>query len=536
MQAVQRVRPWIIRSGVRRGFWCAVAAVALMPHAWSLAQQDAKDQACSTLASRLSIADTTIETAEVVTDGKFVISPQFPPMTKLPEFCRVAALTKPQIHFEVWMPLRGWNGRFEVDGNGGMAGTISYRAMAAALRRGDAVASTDTGHVAKAGEGFDASWSLNRPDLVADFGYRSLHLTTVYGKLVLQAFYGKTADHSYYVGCSKGGGQGLMEAQRFPADFDGILAGDPANNWTGLYAGSHLWYSIATLRDTESYIPASKIPLLASAVNKACDAKDGIADGVIDDPRACHFDPAALLCKPGEDEKGCLTAKQVKAVKDIWSGVHDGDGKLIFPGIVPGGEDGAGGWSSWITGAAPRLGTHWRAAEGFFRYAVYGNEKYDPMDFDYEKDMSALKKVSPMVDAVDADLRPFQRRGGKLILYHGWSDPDISPINTINYYKQVEDKVGDKTAEFARLFMVPGMQHCGGGPGPNTFDGVTALEQWVEKGVAPERIIATHSTLGKMDMSRPLCAYPEKAVYDGKGSPKDAASFACRAKSDVDTR
>jgi feruloyl esterase len=518
IQALQRVPKW--------ARW-AVAAVVLMPGAWAQAQRDAKASACSTLAARVSIADTTIETVQVVADGKFV-SPQLPPITKLPEFCRVAAMTKPQIRFEVWMPLKGWNGRFEVDGNGGMAGTISYRAMAAALRRGDAVASTDTGHVAKAGEGFDASWSLGRPDLVADFGYRALHLTTVYGKLVVQAFYAKSAEHSYYVGCSKGGGQGLMEAQRFPSDFDGILAGDPANNWTGLYAGSHLWYSIATLRDTESYIPASKVPLLASAVNKACDAKDGIADGVIDDPRVCHFDPAALLCKPGEDEKSCLTAKQVQAVKDIWSGVRDGEGKLVFPGLMPGGEDGSGGWSSWITGAAPRLGTHWRAADGFFRYTVYRNEKYDPMDFDYEKDMGALKKVAPMVDATDADLRPFQRHGGKLILYHGWSDPDISPLNTISYYKQVEEKVGEETPEFARLFMVPGMQHCGGGPGPNTFDAVTALERWVEKGVAPERIVATHSTLGKVDMSRPLCAYPEAAVYDGKGSTKDASSFVCR--------
>ncbi len=486
-------------------------------------------QSCKDLVN-LQIPNTVITSAATETEGRFIPPRPGVPLGNLPEFCRVTATTKPAIRFEVWLPLRVWNGKFQGVGNGGTAGSISYRSMAVALRRGYAVVSTDTGHVnAPVGNGFDATWALGHPELVADFGYRGLHVATVNGKQIAQAFYGKAPAHSYYVGCSKGGQQGLMEAQRFPDDYDGLLVGDPANNWTRHYAGAHLWYSIATLKDPESYIPASKVPLLANAVIAACDANDGIADGVLDDPRQCKFDPAVLTCKAGQPASSCFTTKQVKAIKDIWAGAHDSRGTLIYPGLLPGGETGSGGWVSWVTGNKPFAATHWKAASSFFKDMVFDDPSYNALNFNYDTDMKiALAKTSRSLDAVNPDLRPLQRRGGKLILYHGWSDPDISPLNTINYYNEVAATVGKNTPQFLRLFMMPGMQHCGGGPGPNRFDGVTALEEWVEDGIAPERIIAFHSTDGEIDRIRPLCPYPQVAVYSGKGGTNSPANFACK--------
>jgi feruloyl esterase len=490
-------------------------------------------EACEALRG-LRLQDTTIEVAGMVDAGSFNVPNSLVPLRNLPRFCRVIAETRPAIRFEVWLPLEKWTGRFEVVGNGGMAGTISYSAMAGALRRGNAAASTDTGHVNQPGEGFDASWSLSpsgaRPDLVEDFGHRSLHLTTVYGKRIVASFYGRAADHAYYFGCSKGGGQGLMEAQRYPADFDGIVAGDPAYNWTNLYVGAHLYYSQVMLKDPESYIQPAKVKLLADTVNKQCDAKDGLADGVVGDPLTCKVDLNELACSAGEDTGTCFTPKQIESVKRIWAGAKDENGRQIFPGLLPGGEAGAGGWQAWVTGSAPRQGTHFKAAESFFRYMVAGDEKYDALSFDYdrERDRKMLEKLVPPLNADNPDLRPFMRRGGKLILYHGLSDPDISPVNTINFYQRMEDVSGMNTRSFARLFLAPGMQHCGGGPGPDQFDAVAAVERWVEEGLAPEKIIASHLTHGVADRSRPLCPYPQMAVYSGSGSAVDAASFVCR--------
>ena len=258
---------------------------------------------CESLAS-IKLADTTITSAVSVAAGPFTAPGGGQPMT-LPAFCRVVGTTKPAIQFEVWLPLENWNGKFEGVGNGGMAGVINYAAMATALNRGYATASTDTGHVSKGV--FDASWALGHPELVADFGYRGLHVTTVNGKEIARTFYGKQLEHSYYVGCSKGGQQGLMEAQRFPEDYDGLIAGDPANNMTGLYTGGHLWYSLATEKDPESYIPANKVSILTDAVNASCDALDGIKDGVLNDPRQCKFNPDVLTCKAGQDPASCFT-------------------------------------------------------------------------------------------------------------------------------------------------------------------------------------------------------------------------------------
>jgi feruloyl esterase len=512
---------------LQKALLVAAGALAAMP---ALA---AKPIACADLKTTLSIADTTITLAEALPAGA---NPSPVGTIALP-ICRVVGVTLPAVRFEVWMPSESWNGKFQMVGNGGTAGVISYSAMRPAIARGYAVASTDTGHVSSGS--FDSTWALGRPDLIADFGYRGTHVTTVNGKAITRAYYGERAKYSYYVGCSKGGQQGLMEAQRYPEDFDGLIAGDPANNWTHFYAGSHLWYSMATLKDPESYIPASKTALLGAATRAACDAIDGIVDGVIDDPRKCKFDPSVLECKAGQDPNTCFTPKQVEAVRKIQTGVRTPWGELVHPPLVPGAEDGADGWAAWTTGSAPFTGLHWLAADGFFRYMVFQNPSYDPFTFNFGSDLIfALHQVGGVLDAVDPDLRPLKYRGAKLIVYHGFSDPDISPLNTINYFESVVDFMSgrhdtheeglQRVNEFFRLFMVPGMHHCAGGPGPNTFDMLTALENWVEKNQPPKSVIASHSTGGVVDRTRPLCVYPKVARYMGTGSTDDAANFKCK--------
>jgi feruloyl esterase len=495
---------------------------------------------CDSLAS-LTLLDTAIATAELVPAGPFT-PPGATRAFDVPRFCRIVAMTAPAVRFEVWLPTGGWNGKFHVSGNGGMAGTISYAAMGGALRRGYAAAGTDTGHVRPGTDGFDASWAIGRPELVEDFGHRSLHVTTEHGKTLTGAFYGGAPRYSYYVGCSKGGQQGLMEAQRYPGDFDGIVAGDPANDWTRFYAGAHLWYSLATLRDPGSWIPPDKVQLLGDAVTAACDRLDGIEDGVIDDPRTCTFDPGTLACGPGQDPGTCFTAQQVQAVTDIWAGSRTPSGDVIFPGLVPGGEAGPGGWSRWVTGDAPFTSLHWLAAAGFFKYMVFEEPDWNFRTFDYDEDLAlALDKVGPALDSDSPDLRPFRDAGGKLIVYHGWSDSDISPLGAINYYESVLDELGGKTGAdqalaatraFYRLFMVPGMGHCSGGPGPNRFDALSALEQWVEQDVPPTRIIASRVEQGEVVRTRPLCPYPEVAEWKGAGSTDIAANFSCVAPRD----
>jgi feruloyl esterase len=516
-----------------------LSATSLSTHssAQSLAQANFNAaEACSALAN-LAIEDTRITQTEIVDQDSFM-APGSDSVMQTPAFCRLAGVTTPAVNFEVWLPLSRWNGNYQSVGNGGMAGTISYRAMGNALKRGYATASTDTGH--EAGPiPFDASWASGRPDLIEDFGHRALHLTTVNAKQVTEAFYQAPPDYSYYVGCSKGGQQGLMEAQRYPNDFDGIIAGDPANNWTRFYAGAHLWYSLALLNDEESYVPPSKLPALGNAVNEACDALDGVSDGILQNPLACEFKPASLTCPVGVDNDSCLTPKQVTAVERIWSGVEDSSGELIYPGLVPGGEAARGSWSTWVTGRDPFQSLHWRGGEGFFRWFVFDDPDWDFRTFDFDSDLQyALEKVGPAVDSNDPDLRPFRDSGGKLIVYHGWSDPDISPLASIDYFDRVVDVIAGEsgtrsalrdTQEFYRLFMVPGMAHCSGGPGPDRFDALTALENWVERGVAPETMTASKIIDDEVVRTRPLCVHPEMATYNGSGDSDDAANFSCTA-------
>jgi hypothetical protein len=516
-------------------------------------------QTCEGLA-QLPFVGAKILSAQTVAAGTFTPPPDTAPWMvgdpafykALPAFCRVVVEATPSadssIKIEVWMPANGqsgggWNGKLQGQGNGGFAGEIGYGQLGASVFQGYAGVGTDTGH---AGGATDASWALGHPEKVTDFGYRGIHEMTRVAKEVVKAFYGKDPQHSYFAGCSNGGRQALMEAQRFPEDYDGILAGAPANFWTHLLTKA-LADAQATTLDPANYIPSSKLPSIASAVNAACDAQDGVADGIVNDPRKCHFDPATILCKEGDSEK-CLTAAQVTALKRLYEGPNDAQGQKIFPGYLPGAEEGPGGWGTWITGTAPGKSLMFVFGGGYFSNMVYAKADWNYRDANIDEALKAAdEKTAQSLNATEANLVAFKTHGGKLILYHGWNDPAISALNTINYYKDVTDRMrGQEPEAFVRLYMVPGMQHCGGGPGPDSFgmsrgakdaqhNVALALEQWVEKGITPNVIVATKNEGADLSkgakMTRPLCPYPQIAKYKGKGDTNDAANFACTADS-----
>ncbi|HWZ30928.1 MAG TPA: tannase/feruloyl esterase family alpha/beta hydrolase [Bryobacteraceae bacterium] len=505
---------------------------------WSLAF--AAD--CESLAS-LKLRDATITSAHTVAAGAFTPAegPQNGPYKTMPSFCRVQGVSKPsadsQIEFEVWMPASGWNGKYFGIGNGGFAGSIQYSLMAAALHGGYASSSTDTGHK---GPATNADWALGHYEKIVDFAYRSIHETAEKSKSVIQGFYGRNPKHSYFSGCSNGGRQALVEAQRYPADYDGIIAGAAANFWTHNFAG-FIWDEQAL--DGAAQIPPSKMPAIERAALAACDARDGVEDGVIDDPTKCHFDPATLLCH-GADSESCLTAGQVGALKKIYEGPRNSKGEQIFPGYLPGAESGPGGWSRWIAGPDAQQVVF---GNGFFANMVFQNAKWDFRSFNFDRDMKITDdKSARLFNATDANLKAFKNGGGKLLMYHGWSDTAIAPVNAVIYYESVVKEMGPKQAgEFTQLYMVPGMQHCAGGPGPNSFGTnpsatpsdprhsmALALDRWVDQGVAPSQIIATKFKTGANPESgvvrtRPLCPYPQVAHYVGSGSTDDAANFKC---------
>lgn len=535
-------------------FRVSAVAIALFLGGTASAQNTtAAPQSCERL-SQLALSNARIVSAQAIDAGAFK-----PPSANTPwligspdlykslgAFCRVVVEATPNadssIKIEVWMPAEGWNGLFRGQGNGGFAGEIDYRGLALAVGQKYGSAATDTGHSA---QGTDARWALGHPEKVIDFGYRAIHEMTQIAKTLIKAFYDNPAQHTYFAACSNGGRQALMEAQRFPADYDGILAGAPANYWTHLLTKA-LADAQATTLDAASYIPSSKLPALARAVNAACDAQDGVTDGVLNDPRQCKFNPASLLCKAG-DSNECLTAPQITALKALYEGPHDAKGTLIFPGYLPGAEEGPGGWATWITGQEPGKSLLFAFGGGYFSNIVYEKSDWDYKSTKVNDGLKAAEaKTAKILNATDTNLAPFKARGGKLILYHGWNDAAISALNTINYYNAVESKMGKaETEAFSRLYMVPGVQHCGGGPGANSFGQLgqgasdpqhnieLALEQWVEKGIAPSTIVATKfvdddPSKGEK-FARPLCPYPQGAKFKGTGDPNNAANFVCAA-------
>jgi feruloyl esterase len=480
---------------------------------------------CESLASS-ALPGATITLARATPPGTFTppdASPTAKPnpaLRDLPAFCRVAATLKPSsdsdIKIEVWLPESDWNGKFQAVGNGGWAGSINYAAMAEALKRGYATSSTDSGHVGAGGP-----W-MQRPEKLIDFGYRAVHEMALKSKAIAAAYYGNGPRLSYFNGCSGGGRQGMKEAQRFPEDFDGIVAGAPALNTTGRAAFA-MWIAQVVHKDEASYVPPAKYPLIQNAVLEACDAADGVKDGVLENPKQCRFDPKVLECKSG-DTATCLTAPQVESVRTSYASlVNPRTKREIFPGLEPGSERG------WATFGSPQpfgLGAQ------MYQYMVFKDPNWDYKTLDFDRDTALTDKIeNGAINAMDPNLKRFFGRGGKLIHYHGWADPQITPMSSVNYYRSVLESMGGagSVKDNYRLFMVPGMAHCGGGDGTSTFDMVSALEEWVEKGKAPDQIPASRVRNAATDRTRPLCPYPQVAKYTGMGSTDDAKNFACVA-------
>ena len=508
---------------------------------------------CESLAS-LHLPDTTITTAAMVPAGTFDPPGATPPIDTTA--CRVAGSIVPSsdsnIQFEVWMPAAGWNGKFLSAGEGGYAGAINYGGIADALRRGYAGGSTDTGHV-----GGTADFAPGHPEKVTDFGWRAKHLQAARSKDIIRAFYGKPIAHSYFSSCSNGGRQALMEIQRFPEDYDGVLVGAPAHDWSHLFAG-FIWNEQALWNTPGAYLKQSKLDAIQAATLASCDALDGVTDGVVEDPRRCTFDPASLACAAGTDGDSCLTPPQVAAVQKIMTGARNPrTERQIYPGWFTSTAAAPGSWGAWITGPA----VPGASIQAFFGNAYFGrivNEipaptPWDFSTFNFDSDMTNADRKAVggalTMNAVDPELGDFRRTNhrGKIIHWHGWEDPAISALGSVDYYNEVVAANPDARA-FYRLFLAPGMVHCGGGPGPNSFgqslpqakpldnspenDVLSALERWVEKGVAPKRIVAVKYVNDQPAQgvlrTRPLCAYPRTAVYRGTGSTDDAANFDCR--------
>ena len=503
----------------------SLAALAIASsHGWAAT--------CGSLAS-LALPDTTITAAQLVPAGAFTAANG--QTFTLPEFCRVAGYSTPSsnsdIQFEVWIPYSTWNNKLEVVGGGGFAGSISFSSMAKALNLGYATASTDTGHQ---GSGADGSWALGHPEKVVDFGYRAIHETTVNAKAIVTAYAG-APQYDYFNGCSTGGRQALKEAQMFPNDFDGIIAGDPANYWVELNFGQ-LWPYLVNHPQSSStpVLPTSMYSLVNNAVLAQCGRQDGgiPTDAFLTDPRDCNFDPSSLQCKQGQDPSTCLSHAQVRVVDQIYAGARNPTTyQRVFPGFERGSE------TDWA-GEADSL---FAIAVSYMQYWVFDDPTFNVQtSLNFGRDVTLARHLDGGVtEATDPNLRRFLSHG-KLIQYHGWADATIAPGESPQYYQSVVDALYPhsnardalrETQESYRLFMVPGMYHCSGGPGANSFDTLTALDNWVENGTAPDQIIATHYNnnvpADGVAFTRPLCPFPQVAEYSGVGDTTNAASFEC---------
>lgn len=481
-----------------------------------------------------------ISSAVPVAKGSTVVLP-FRSLVAPVDFCRVAVTLTPtddsSIMAEVWLPDPAiWNGNFLGAGNGGFGGSISAPAgdMRAELEKGYATAGDDLGHEISSPRDVDTRWAIGHPDKVKDFAYRADHVTAEFAKALIAAYYGRAPQFSYFRGCSNGGHEALMEAQRYPEDYDGIVAGAPANQWTHLMAG-FLWNEEALFDAPQSEIPKSKLAVIQSAVLAKCDLLDGVKDGVINDPAMCHFDPSVLSCKSG-DAPDCLTHPQLDALRKIYAGpVNPSTGESIYPGFPPGYEALTNNWDLWIFGLRGQS----LLANHFFGSFIWGDPNWDYHVFDFSKDVNRTDEaLGATVNSDNPDLSAFAARGGKLIIFQGWADAAVTPWGTIQYYQNIQRKMGtDQAQRFVRLFMAPGMMHCGGGPGPNTFDAVVSVAAWRERNHAPDTIIAARyapsttpdAAPGEALSTRPLCAYPKVAYWTGKGSPDEAGNYNCRA-------
>ena len=502
---------------------------------------------CTALKGQSVAADSVIQSAEYLPQGGVIGT-----ATIHVPFCRAIGVATPtadsHIGFEVWLPPKAqWNGKFQGEGSGGSAGSISAGAMAEALKAGFATMSTDNGHITDTKQpngGSEQTWALGHPEKMLDFAFRAMHVSTVAAKQVVRSFYGRTALRSYFVGCSQGGHHALMEATRYPADYDGIVAGAPAWHWANQMINA-TWNSRAALQDA-SAITAQSTQLLNKAIIATCDKLDGVEDGLVSDPRRCHFEPATLLCKSSDAADGCLTQPQIDAANRIYQGVHKSDGTALFQGFARGSEL---KWPQMWASKTPG-GSSW----DFWRYSVFQNPQFRNIDFDFDRDSeSGLATVRAGMSVADIynvkpDLSAFRARGGKLIIYHGWADEQVTPFASLDFYSHIKARHGQSgTDDVLRMFMMPGIAHCQGGPGAGNIGGaspalshdpdhdvVAALDAWVTQRKAPTRLIAAHlDAAQKPDLTRPLCAFPREARYAGSGDIHDARNFTCQVPGDI---
>ncbi len=478
----------------------------------------------------LSLPDTDITSARVVAAAGDV-----------PEYCKAEGAIEKVILFEIALPTTAWNGKFFYAGGGGYNGTVPV--LTHALARGYAAAGSDTGH---RGDHWDASALLNNPQAQVNYAHRATHLVTVLAKKVVQAYYGRAERHAVFMGCSNGGKMGLMEVQRYPEDFEGVVIGGFVIERTGLMTMFN-WTEQALL---DAPIPPYKIAAMEKATLAACDAQDGLADGVVDRPDKCRFDPKTVACPgstDGAERTDCLTPGQVKAWEKILGGPTNSRGQRLYPGYSPGHE---GDYPAYITGLGTLHGypsSNWMYMDNFMRWVVFGPAFDSMRQFDFDRSPAAVARFAKDQDAADTDFSKFKAHGGKLIMYNGWADHSTPPLRSIEYYGELRKTHGAATDDFVRLFMVPGLHHCTGGPGPNTFGGrgqrwvkndpdndiMAAIDRWVERGVAPEKLVATKfkndDPAQGIARTRPLCPYPQVARYRGSGSIDEAASFVCAA-------
>jgi feruloyl esterase len=435
--------------------------------------------------------------------------------------CRVDGVIGTEIRFSLLLP-EDWNGKFFMGGGGGFVGSVQNSALST-VNAGYATVGTDTGHQ---GAGTDASWALDNLERRVNFGYLAIHRTAGTAKAILRSHYGANASRSYFQGCSRGGGQALMEAQRYPDDFDGIVAGAPAFDWTGIAAAN-----IANMQAVFPHPRAPSRPMftpdalknIERQILEACDANDGVKDGIIDDPRQCKFNVDTLP----------LTAQQKSALKAIYGPTSNRDGE-IYPAQPFGGEGQAAGWPQWITGTdharsdgeAPSL--RFAFGTGIFKYLVFNDPHWDYSTYDLANWRKDTALAATYLNATDPNLDAFKNRGGKLILWHGWADPALTPFASIRYHAQVYGRDAN-AGDYFRMFLLPGVLHCGGGAGPDTVDWGAVLSDWVERRRAPGRVVASKVMNGAVTRTRPLCPYPQKAVYSGSGSTDDERSFVCRS-------
>jgi feruloyl esterase len=511
----------LIAPAVALGIVVAAAGAAVLRAAPPAAPAVARAVgSCASLAA-LAVPTVTIASAAAVPAGPLTLAGLRAPLT-VPAFCRVTAIAAPtsdsHIAIEIWLPPdAAWNGKLLGTANGGFGGVIGYRAMAAGLARGYATVGTDTGHA-----GDQMEFGDGHPEKINDWAYRAVHVMTDLAKLVARSYFGRFPEYAYFDGCSTGGQQALSEAQRYPLDYDGIVAGDPGQNRVRLILG-FLWSWMALhTSDGQPVMPAAKLGVVADAAIAACDVHDGITDGVIGDPRACHFDPATLACR-GADGPSCLTSEQVAAVDKVYDGARNPrTGEQIYPGWVRGSER---GWGAYL------LNPTEPARLGFFRLFTFHDPAWDWRTFDWDRDVTFVDRALPDLSAMSVDLTAFESAGGKLVMYTGWADPVVPPMDTLQYYDAVVRAMGGRTETqtFFRFFPVPGMSHCGGGTGTTTFDALGALEQWREHGTAPAALAGSRTVRDRVDRTRPICAYPSVARYRGSGSIDDASSFSCAA-------